>query len=595
MDYLCRNKIRAIGCLLALHFGLVAWSGYVHSPNANEPAHLVAGVSHWELQRFELYRVNPPLVRLVAAIPAVILGVDTDWADFSDGPTDRPVFHMGTTFSQINGLRTFWLVTLGRWMCLPFTVLGALACYAWAEELYGKPSGLLALALWCFSPMVLGHAAFLTPDSASAACCVAASYAYWRWLRQATWARAGLAGMLLGFALLTKLTLVILIVLWPIMFVMCQLRDRRQFLSKLLQLTMTMLIALHILNSAYLYDGLFRQLGSYEFSSRMLSGQDDDEVGNRFANTPLAAVPVPLPEQYLFGVDVQKSDFERDRITYFRGKLYDHGFWYYYLYCLLVKLPVGTWLLSVLAAISVLKRRSAIVWRDELSAFLPGIVIFGLVSSETDYNAHLRYILPAFPFGFLWCSRAARGVWTESSGAVVGDGGVFCRRIVIAATIAMIVSSLWQFPHSMAYFNEPSGGPMNGDAHLFNSNLDWGQELSYLQEWVEKHPDAQPLHVAYYGLTDPSVCGFDFTLPARATEQDESLRPGWYAISINFLRGHEYSAYTPDGESHFISEDDYGQFLKRTPTFTVGRSIRIYELREEDISRLTADSQSPVQ
>jgi hypothetical protein len=47
--------------LLAIQAGLLAWSATRHSPSVDEMGHLAAGVSHWELGRFDLYRVNPPL------------------------------------------------------------------------------------------------------------------------------------------------------------------------------------------------------------------------------------------------------------------------------------------------------------------------------------------------------------------------------------------------------------------------------------------------------------------------------------------------------------------------------------------------------
>lgn len=37
------------------------------SPTDDETAHLPAGVSYWQFGRFDLYPVNPPLVKLVAA------------------------------------------------------------------------------------------------------------------------------------------------------------------------------------------------------------------------------------------------------------------------------------------------------------------------------------------------------------------------------------------------------------------------------------------------------------------------------------------------------------------------------------------------
>lgn len=39
-----------------------------------------------------------------------------------------------------------------------------------------------------------------------------------------------------------------------------------------------------------------------------------------------------------------------------------------------------------------------------------------------------------------------------------------------------IGSSLWVYPHSLSYFNESIGGPLNGAAHLLGSNVDWGQD-----------------------------------------------------------------------------------------------------------------------
>ncbi len=57
--------------LLAIHAGLLAYGAAVHSPSIDEVGHLAAGLSHWQLGRFDLYHVNPPLVRMVAAVPVL--------------------------------------------------------------------------------------------------------------------------------------------------------------------------------------------------------------------------------------------------------------------------------------------------------------------------------------------------------------------------------------------------------------------------------------------------------------------------------------------------------------------------------------------
>lgn len=45
------------------------------SPNPDEFAHLVAGISYWRTGEANLYNVNPPLVRLVAGLTCVLAGV----------------------------------------------------------------------------------------------------------------------------------------------------------------------------------------------------------------------------------------------------------------------------------------------------------------------------------------------------------------------------------------------------------------------------------------------------------------------------------------------------------------------------------------
>lgn len=48
-----------------------------------------------------------------------------------------------------------------------------------------------------------------------------------------------------------------------------------------------------------------------------------------------------------------------------------------------------------------------------------------------------------------------------------------------------MADTLAVYPHSLAYFNQSAGGPINGHQHLIHSNLDWGQDLWLVQDWME--------------------------------------------------------------------------------------------------------------
>jgi len=68
---------------------------------------------------------------------------------------------------------------------------------------------------------------------------------------------------------------------------------------------------------------------------------------------------------------------------------------------------------------------------------LPPFAIFALASSQTNYTNHFRYVLPAFPFLFIWVGRVAALVWPRSS--VVG----FSRFSPVHALSVSIRVHLW--------------------------------------------------------------------------------------------------------------------------------------------------------
>jgi hypothetical protein len=576
----------AVPGLLLLHAGLLAWAATRHSPTLDEPAHLAAGVAAWQLGRPEVYPVNPPLVRMLAALPVVCARPATDWSDFYGGT--RPEFGVGMHFLHANRDRWFWYLILARWACIPLSLLGGYVCWRWAGELYGPRAGLLALALWCFCPNVLAYAQQLTGDAGAAALGVTAAYRFWRWLREPTAGRTFLAGVCLGLAELAKMTWVVLFLLWPLLWILDRsLRrgegDGRPWRVQGGQLVLILLLGLGVLNLGYGCDGSFQRLGNFHFSSRVLTGQDKDvsklptgASRNRFADSWLGAVPVPVPRSYLLGMDLQKVDFERQPPSYLRGEWRRGGWWYYYLYALAVKVPLGTWLLLLLAAALKLCRAGPVVsLHDEVIVLAPLVLVLVLVSSQTGMNRYVRYVLPALPFAFIWVGQAAQArvrSWQVPA-------------VVAGAAAWSIASSLWVYPHSLSYFNELAGGPANGHAHLVDSNIDWGQDLFYLQRWLQDHPEARPVGVDCYSNLPLSFAGIESQevpkwLASRGEEAKaergigEGPWPGWYAVSVHQLRD---------------VDQGYGYFLQFRPVAMAGYSIYIYHLSLDDANRARRD------
>ena len=355
-----------------------------------------------------------------------------------------------------------------------------------------------------------------------------------------------------------------------------------------LQLIAIILISLDIINFGYLYQGFGKPLGSFSFESQVLTSRRMSMRNLRaaedcFAGNWLGLIPSPVPAEYLQGIDSQKHVIEKGSPSYLRGEWRLHGSYDYYLYALLVKEPLGTLALVLWTLSLVLVRHPASSESvEEWTLLFPAGAILVFVSAHTGTNDHMRYILPIFPFlavstgklaYFLMSQKRTWGflVWTLMSWSVI--------------------SSLAVIPHSLSYFNELAGGPGRGHDHLLDSNIDWGQDLLELKDWLRHHPEARPLGLAYYHLLDPGpFLGVDYHLPepglsGESTDDLEAcgLLPGYYAISVNYLRRMTFKA--PDGRGNWRNIHNpniYQYFNLFTPIARAGYSIYIYRISPED-------------
>lgn len=561
------NQHTVLVFALLVHSLSLAWGSCRHSPTIDEPAYLTAGLSHWQLGRFDLCKVSPPLGRLVGAIPVVYSEPVYNWDGYQIGFGVRDEHRIGGVFVNENRSRIFWLFALARWGCIPFSILGAIVCYRWGCDLYGARAGLAGCILWCFSPNILAHGQLMTPDVGVTALSVAACYAYWKWHARATWSRCVIAGVTLGLAVLAKTNAVVLFAALPLAIVLNRFSDRETvwLRQRFWQVVTVPFVAAYILNLGYGFEGSFTLLGRYEFVSQTFGGSDvTTGFGNRFGGTILEHVPVPLPRAFLEGIDLQKRDFENIRglaKTYYRGRWFDHGWWWYYFYVVAVKTPVALWLLAGLCLCRrFLSESRGLIDSGEAFLIAPGLMLFGLACSQTGFGHSLRYILPAFPFAF---------IIVASVFSVRPDppGRLRKVRFEVAFLAYFICSSIAVFPHSLAYFNEAVGGPFNGHAHLLDGNMDWGEDFIFLSEWIDEHPDLKPLYVAYWGSSAIEKLGVDFKRPPVINDAIQGGRePGWYAISVSHLRG------------DYRRSGNYTDFLERTPVAHIGYTIYVYHI-----------------
>ncbi len=565
----------AIG-VAVLHVLLVVWIAWAHSPTAHETRYLVAGLSHWETGHFDVARVNPPLVRLWQALFPLLAGAKTDWSVYpADEPTAglggyRPDLVMTARWIRLNGEASHWYVFLGRCANIPLSLLGAWVCWRWALELFGLRAACCAVTLWCLCPFMLTYAALTSPDLGGAALGIAAAYVCWRWARVPNWSRALAFGGALGAAIAARTTNIALL---PAC-VACVFTSSRPRRRRALELAAAMGVALLVLNATYGFEGTFRPLGSYQFISRFFAGHNFSRpvVGNRFRDL-IGWLPVPLPEDFVKGVDLQKADFEGVSHwpwSYMAGVWREQAWWYFYLYALAVKLPAGSLILLAAAVIGFLVRKTA--RSDVIAEVLLACAIaafFLLVSSQAGFSRESRYIVGVIPFLYVWGSRLAINPLRRSKEPVLWP-------VLVTVTA---VSVLTVYPHCYSYFNAFVGGPFGGPRCLWGGNIDSGQDAVYLSRWAKAHPEARPLFVVVQGQTVYPIhlSGLRDWQPIPADPRSPEPhpkyppRPGWYAISVSEL---------------YYPSDAYAYLRQLKPVAYAGYSIYIFHLTERDVEAL---------
>ncbi len=555
-----RSAGAALGGLVLLHGAALVYSAWVHSPTIDEVGHLAGAVDFWSTGHLELYHVNPPLPRVLALLPGS--GIDASLRIPVPGGrfSDRAEFPAGRWLFRQQPQRAWRLLLRARLVSIAWSVAGLVLCFVWAGELFGRWGGLLAAALWSFSPNVLGFGWQLVPDVPAAAAGLAALLALWRWCRQGGWRWTLAAGLAVGLAVLTKFTWLFLGLFWIACAVVIGLGPSARRLRHLLaQVLLGGCVAVATVNTGYLWKEVFVPLKDFHFRTQLLGG----ESGNRLAQLPgLAGLPVPLPKLMVLGVDRQMWDFERGLRSYLRGTWQERGWWYYYLYAAALKVPLGTWALVVFSAVNFFRVGRPPGRGAWLFPALGSAAVMVLLSAHSGFSHHFRYALPALGPLFVFAAGAvalplAAPLWN---------------RLLVAGWLGWTaVSSASVFPHSLSYFNELAGGPHGGPEHLLDSNIDWGQDLWHLKRWLHRHAPAEEVpFIAYFGLISPRWYGMSFRLPPSVPT------PGTYAVSVNCLYGIRFPIYAGDGTRVIQTHAQWLRYLR--PAGRAGYSIWIYRI-----------------
>jgi 4-amino-4-deoxy-L-arabinose transferase-like glycosyltransferase len=418
-----------------------------------------------------------------------------------------------------------------------FGLAVCLLVFALARRLGGDLAGFAALALAALSPTLLAHAPLATTDVSAAFFLTASAGAFWLHLHQHRWSTTLGSAAVFGLACVTKYSAVLLVPVFLALactYLALTPAGARRYGRLALGLGVHVMVAWFVIWACFgfRYSAFAPDLPPAENFAATWNVLLDragwqGAVLRRMRDLHL------LPEAFLYGYTVTYLG-SLSRAAYLAGEFSDTGWRSFFPLAFLWKSTLAELAAVILAAaVPFLRGRPLRPWLIRLAPLLALNAVYGLVAIRSQLNIGHRHLLPLYPTLFIL------------AGLAVARLATLRLRIAAAAALAAFqaAAAFASFPHFLASFNLPAGGPARAWRLLVDSSLDWGQDLAGLQRWLARHhpdPAAAPVYLSYFGSGEPAyyrlaarrlpfVNGFKLATPYVP------LEAGLYCVSATTL------------------------------------------------------------
>ena len=569
-----RWTIAPVFILLSVFFIQSTLSISKRSNTWDESGHLLSGYAYIKSGIDYLEPSHPVLGRLIPALPLLFfdLRFEPDKVSAQNAPGSN-FYPYSLKFLFENNTDGKKLLFYSRLSMIALGILLGIHIFIWARMLYGNKGGFLALFFYVLCPNMLAHSGLVTTDFPLTAFFIVSLFCLYLLTDKITILRVFLAGISLGLALTTKYSALLLSLPYTVAFLYLFLKrdiDISKGLSAYKKNILTPLIFAFILLTAYL---TIWSVYGFDYRADILDAKSEQEIEkivfkweenktkSAVLNKALDSIRYfhILPESYIYGLYRFLGRADEGHAAFLMGAYSGHGWWYYFLSAFLIKTPIPV-LYLFLGSILFLSR-----YQDRAKTFmfivLPVILMF-FVSTRQHINIGLRHILPVYPLIFVLI------------GGLININ-ISRKRLAGIILFFAMVWSAWSsvniYPYYLAYFNEFIGGPKNGYKYLVDSNLDWGQDLPGLKEYMDRN-SIKKIKLSYFGFSDPAYYGINYeylpsySIPEPHIERSQIPLEGYFAISATMLQG-----------VYMQNRDLYKVFRETKPIDTIGYSIFIYK------------------
>ncbi len=557
-----------------LFFFLAVDSMVDDSPTMDEQNHIGRGIAFVKTGDPRLSLEHPPLVNAISALPLLLMRDlkvpfdDPSWV--SQQPPDVYWYVFADELMWQLGNDVTQMMFLARLPVLFMTLGLALVGFHWARQLWRSPfAPHLTFLFILFDPNILANGRYVTTDLGGTLFIFLATFLLWRMWKRPSWRTWLLAGVGMGLAFGSKLSALAFVPIWGVMALLPLYRRNRTQINTDEHRCFSDFFAPSALSAVknrlgmYVSAGLFSivvvwaifgfEWGRFAFKADWLVG--------------LNQVSGPMPT---FWRGIEKILFwsSSGRMAYLLGDFSLEGFIQYFPVAFAVKTPLVT-LIGLLAGVVLL------LWRRETRQRVLFVLLVPLLYFATSMTSNLnigyRHLLPTLPFVYLIVSGLVAWGMDAKQRRIMTVG-------VSGAFMALLLTTVWIHPHYLSFFNQAAGGPENGYRILLDSNVDWGQDLLRLQDWMVEE-GVERVKLGWFGAAIPDYYGISYEplpgsqLPAFYSQWTvppfnvSAPEPGVYAISVSNLM-----------ELPLPNSTVYGWFRQQEPDARIGYSILIYRV-----------------
>jgi hypothetical protein len=536
-------RVGVVTALLVTMSVALVDSAFRRSPSADEPFHLVRGLSFWWTGTSHLSYAHPPLANAVVAAPAALFFEKTDFTKYPNWKKRR-IEGLSTHYMRTNYAERAWpqLICCRITMAF-FSVLLAVYVFMLCRRQFGWWTGVLALLLVGLNPTMLAHGRLVTTDLPMAFAAILLIGEMVNYFQRSGVVPFIRLALVVSIALLTKYTAI------PIVLFLSgfgafvsilgsgrfsQPRVWKRLLSYSGQVLIIAAIALFAINAIYRFDRTFLTV-----KATMDEPEPRNAITSRYKDkllekSPLAQLPeslrIPLPYTYVFGICSVLAHAESGHSSWFWGEKSRNGNPFYFPLMLLIKTPVVYWIMLLIGivgfALSPEKPHLLTVIAATTFIFFMWMII------PSKINIGFRHALPVVPILAVLAARGGvRGLSIFSDSFIGKIPSRILRHGIYFSLALLLIGGISSYPDFLGYFNTAVGRSLGHQISIIGE--DWGQDAIGFAKYLKK----KKIKELYY---QPSNLGAELELKrngvkfhkfsCRKKQRPKPKKPAYFAV-----------------------------------------------------------------